>query len=81
MVEAGTSEKGDVKVTIEPANEREIVIKSKLERIYGNAIRNTVEELTSGITAKIVVEDMGALDWVLRARMESALRKFRGEEQ
>ncbi len=81
MVEAGTTEKGDVKVIIEPAETRSVEIKSKLERIYGNAIRSTVEEMTDGIEARIVVEDLGALDWVLRARIEAAIRKFRGEEE
>ncbi len=78
MVEAGTSEKGDMRVIIEEGP-REIVVKSKLERIYGEAIRRTVEEVTAGLEAKITVEDLGALDWVIRARLEAALRKFRGE--
>jgi len=80
MVEAGTHEKGDVWVKIEPSEHREIAVKSKLERLYGNAVRNTVESMTSDIKAKIQVEDNGALDWVLRARVESALRKYRGEQ-
>ncbi len=81
MVKAGTLEKGDVMVTIEESSEREIIIKSKLERLYGEAIRKTVEDMTSDIVGKIYVEDMGALDWVIRARIEAAIRKFRGEEQ
>ena len=81
MVQAGTLEKGDARVTIEKSEKREIKIKSKLERLYGEAIKNTVEEMTSELAASIIVEDMGALDWVLRARIESALRKFRGEEE
>ncbi len=79
MVEAGTHEKGDVFVSIEDGK-REVIIKSKLERLYGEAIRDTVEELTRGIEAKIIVEDSGALDWVLRARLEAAIRKYRGEK-
>ncbi len=81
MVTAGTVEKGDAFVSIESANEREIQIRSKLQRIYGEAVRKTVEDMTSDLVAKIEVVDMGALDWVLRARIESALRKFRGEEE
>ncbi len=81
MVEAGTHEKGDAWVLIEPSERREVIVKSKLERLYGNAIRETIESMTSNIKAKIVVEDYGALDWVLRARVESALRKYRGEQQ
>ena len=79
MVEAGTHEKGDVFVSIEDGK-REVIIKSKLERLYGEAIRDTVEELTREIEAKIIVEDLGALDWVLRARLEAAIRKYRGEK-
>ena len=80
MVEAGTLEKGDAKITLEESDEREIIVRSKLERLYGEAIRETVEEMTSGLNARIVVEDQGALDWVLRARIEAAIRKYRGEE-
>ncbi len=80
MIESGTKEKGDVHVSIEKG-ERDIIVKSKLERLYGEAIRKTVEEMTSGIEARITVEDFGALDWVIRARIEAALRKFRGEEE
>ncbi len=80
MVESGTMEKGDVHIVIENG-EREIIVKSKLERLYGEAIRKTVEEMTSGLNAKIVVEDQGALDWVIRARIEAAIRKYRGEKE
>ena len=79
MIEAGTHEKGDVFVSIEEGK-REVIVKSKLERLYGDAMRETVEEVTRGIEAKIVVEDLGALDWVLRARLEAAIRKYGGEK-
>ncbi len=80
MVEAGTQEKGDVLVIIEPSNQREVIVESKIMAIYGESIRKTVEEETAGLMAKIIVKDYGALDWVLRARLESAIRKFRGGE-
>ncbi len=79
MIEAGTREKGDALVIIEPGK-REVIVKSKLERLYGKAIRATVEEMTREIEAKITVEDFGALDWVLRARLEAAIRKYGGEK-
>ena len=79
MVEAGTKEKGDVFIRIKPSDRREIIVKSKLQRLYGKAIRQTAEELTMELVAKIEVEDFGSLDWVLRARLEAAIRKFRGE--
>ncbi len=80
MIEAGTNEKGDARVRIE-SGKREIIVMSKLERLYGDAIHKTVEEMTEGIDAKIIVEDQGALDWVIRARIESAIRKYRGEKE
>ncbi|MCD6275679.1 MAG: citrate lyase acyl carrier protein [Thermoplasmata archaeon] len=81
MISAGTTEKGDVLVKIENSEKREIIVNSKLERLYGKAIRATVEEMTEGIDAKITVEDFGALDWVLRARLEAAIRKYGGEKE
>ena len=81
MVEAGTQEKGDVLVIIEPSKQREIMVESKIMAIYGEAIRKTVEEETAGIVARITVKDYGALDWVLRARLEAAIRKFTGGER
>ncbi len=80
MIEAGTREKGDVFVMIEPNDRREIIVKSKLQRLYGEAIEHTVDELTKELKARIVVEDFGALDWVIRARLEAAIRKFGGEK-
>ena len=79
-VESGTSEKGDTHVIIESGS-GELLIWSKIMKIYGGEIRKTVEEMTKGIDARITVEDFGALDWVIRARLEAALRKFRGEEE
>ncbi len=79
-VESGTYEKGDAHISIESGN-REIIIESKVLRIYGEEIRKTVEEMTKDIEGKITVEDFGSLDWVLRARLESAIRKFRGEKE
>jgi citrate lyase subunit gamma (acyl carrier protein) len=80
MAEAGKREKGDVYVRIEDAEGREIVVSSKLMILYGDAIRRTVEEMTSHLNnVRVVVEDFGALDFVIRARLEAALRKYGGE--
>ena len=80
-VEAGKQDKGDVYVVIESAERKEIIVESKLQRLYGSAIRNTVEEITSDLeNVRVRVEDQGALDFVLRARLEAAIRKWRGEQ-
>ncbi len=81
-VQAGTEEKGDVLVVIEPAKKKEIVIKSKVQAMYGETIKNTVKEMTKNLKkVKVEVSDKGALEWVLRARMEAAMRKYRGEKE
>ncbi len=77
MIEAGTQEKGDALVIIEESDKREVLVESKIMAIYGEAIRKTVEEVTAGLVAKITVKDYGALDWVIRARLEAAIRKFK----
>ncbi len=81
-VQAGTEEKGDVLVVIEPAKKKEIFIKSKVQVMYGEAIKNTVKEMTKNLKkVKVEISDKGALEWVLRARMEAAMRKYRGEKE
>ncbi len=81
MIEAGTQEKGDALVIIESSKQREIIVESKIMAIYGESIKKTVEEETADFVAKIIVKDYGALDWVLRARLEAAIRKFTGGEE
>lgn len=79
---AGTLESSDAFVTVEPAATLEIELQSVVSRQYGEAIRaavaGVVEEL--GVqTGRISVNDRGALDCVIRARVETALRRAGGE--
>lgn len=55
-----------------------IELKSKVESMYGKAIRKTAEKILRffGITnARLTIEDSGSLPFVLTARIEAAIRK------
>ncbi|POT54619.1 citrate lyase acyl carrier protein [Citrobacter amalonaticus] len=76
---AGTLESSDVLVRITPAPDAQsvaIVIASSVEKQFGDAIRATVHNVLTDhhITGiDVAVEDKGALDCVLRARLMCAL--------
>ena len=79
---AGTDEKSDAIITIEP-NESglQVEIKSVVMNQFGPAIDASVREVLAqlGVENAIVrVADRGALDCVLRARVETAV--LRGME-
>lgn len=80
---AGTLESSDVYVEIEPGNGIvEISLSSVVMGQFGEKIRETVADtlLNMGVTnAKISLNDRGAVDCVLRARIETAVK--RGGEQ
>ncbi len=80
---AGTLESSDVFVTLEPnASGLEIDIDSVVEKQFGESIRRTVEEVLSDLQvqdAKLSVVDRGALDCVIRARVETAVLRGKGE--
>lgn len=74
---AGTDESGDVLVTVEPLETGvEIQLTSTVERMFGAAIRASVLDVLNhcGVEAcRVTIQDKGALDYVIRARMETAL--------
>ena len=80
---AGTDEKSDAVITIEPnENGLELEIKSVVMNQFGSAIEASVREVLTemGVQNAIVrVADRGALDCVLRARVETAV--LRGMEE
>jgi len=74
---AGTVESSDAMVTIapNPTGAIEIHLKSVVERQFGRQIRKLVEETLKNLKIKsaiVRIEDKGALDAVLRARLEAA---------
>jgi citrate lyase subunit beta/citryl-CoA lyase len=78
---AGREDKGDVKITITPGNqpENEIVVRSSVGRLFGRHIESLVAGAlkTLGVKrAHVEVDDRGALDWVMLARVEAAVKRF-----
>ena len=74
---AGTDEKSDAVIEVFPwENDTEIEVHSPVETLFGRQIRDSVREVIEGLDAggvKVVVNDHSALDFVLRARTETAL--------
>ena len=79
---AGTMESSDAYVEIEPAEGLDIQLESVVGQQFGDAIREVVKDVLTeqGVeNAKIRVVDRGALECVLRARIETAIVRGKGE--
>ena len=74
----GTMESSDIMVTLRP-NENggiEIDIQSDVKAMFGDAIEATIREVLADFgveNAVVAVVDKGALDFVIRARMQCAV--------
>ena len=82
---AGTMESSDVMVTVKPNPEKglNIQIKSAVITMFGDQIRATVEKVFAefGIADAIVeLVDKGAIDCVIRARVQAAICRATGEK-
>lgn len=80
---AGTFESSDAYVEIEPAERLSVKIDSVVMERFGDAIKKTVDDelFALGVeNAAVFVTDRGALDCVIRARIETAVKRA-GEEE
>ncbi|KLY13846.1 citrate lyase acyl carrier protein [Klebsiella oxytoca] len=83
---AGTLESSDVMVRIGPANEPgiQLEIDSIVKQQFGAAIERVVRETLTqlGVTrANVVVDDKGALECVLKARVPAAALRAAQQSQ
>lgn len=74
---AGTYESSDIYVTLFPneGNGIDITLKSSVEKQFGVQIRKVIKETLErlGVShVKVQAEDTGALDCIIRARVETA---------
>ncbi len=80
---AGTMESSDAYVEIEPGNGKvEVRLESVVEKQFGEKIRAAICDVLEeqGVTdASVHVIDRGALECVLRARVETAVLRGKGE--
>lgn len=76
----GPKVRGDCLVTFEPKKngQLEIHIESKVKTLYGNSIQSLARQIFSffGVEEGVVhIDDSGALDFVLAARIESCIKQ------
>ena len=79
---AGTMESSDVLVELVPAQGREIQLTSVVEAQFGDSIRAVAGEMLDQFGLNDVclrIDDRGALECVLRARIETAILRAKGE--
>ena len=83
--EAGTTKNDDIYVQISPCDSGiELELQSTVEELYGEQIRTTAMQYLQelGVSAvSVKLEDHGALDFVIRARLETAVRRAAGGER
>lgn len=78
---AGLDERGDVLVCLSPAEENsgiQIAIESTLKSLFGDQIRASVLGVIEGYglkDLKMTVRDQGALDYAIRARVQTAIER------
>lgn len=79
----GTLESSDALITVAPGDGLQISIQSVVLRQFGAQIEASIRDVLRELEvtgAIITVEDRGAVDCVLRARCETALRRAAKEE-
>jgi citrate lyase subunit gamma (acyl carrier protein) len=79
---AGTMESSDVYVQIEPGKGLDIQLESVVLNQFGDAIREVVTEVLKeqGVeNAAVRIVDRGALECVIRARVETAILRGKGD--
>ena len=84
--QAGLQDKGDVVVRLKPAAGRSGIcmdIQSKVMSLFGDQIRASVLETIerNGLAdVHVSVRDQGALDYAIRARVQTAIERATREE-
>ena len=82
---AGSLESSDVLITVDsnPGKGRDVNLDSIVKRQYGKQIMKVVDETLDTLSikdVKIRLEDKGALDCTIRARLEAAVYRAAGSE-
>ncbi len=82
----GPGIRSDVWVGVSPAfsGGLQISIKSKVKALFGRQIRELAEEILHFFEvehASVIIEDAGAIDFVLAARLEAAIKKVTNSEK
>lgn len=80
---AGTLESSDLLVKIAPNEKLEIIINSDVNKQFGQQISQVVKDTLAQLNVDnglIIIEDKGALDCVIKARVQSAVLRATQEK-
>jgi citrate lyase subunit gamma (acyl carrier protein) len=82
---AGTLESSDLLVKVAPggAGTMDVIIRSEVIKQFGKQIRRVVDETLSKLGVSegtVIVEDKGALDYAIRARVQAAVLRGAASE-
>ena len=77
---AGSRESNDCYVTVEEAENTKIIIDSIVGAFFYDQIKQTVEDTLKELEinkVKVIVEDKGALDYTIKSRVISAIKRMK----
>lgn len=80
--QAGTMQSSDLMVIVEPADGLVIEIESTVKKQFEHLIRARVELVLARLGAerlRVSINDRGALDYAIEARLEAALQRAGGQ--
>ncbi len=80
---AGSLESSDLLVKVAPADKLDIVIQSTVIKQFGRQIRKMVSETLDELAVSkgsFVIDDKGALDCVIKARVQASVLRGAGTE-
>jgi len=77
---AGSKESNDCFVTVKESDKTDIIIESIVGAFFYDQIKATVEEALKELNVNnviVVVEDKGALDYTIKSRLTSAIKRMK----
>lgn len=80
--QAGTMQSSDLMVIVEPAEELIVEIESTVKKQFEHLIRAKINEVLvkfETTAGRISINDRGALDYAIEARLEAALMRAGGK--
>lgn len=80
--QAGTMQSSDLMVIVEPAEELIVEIESTVKKQFEHLIRAKINEVLAKFettAGRISINDRGALDYAIEARLEAALMRAGGK--
>ncbi len=77
---AGSKESNDCFITVKESDKTEITIESIVAAFFYDQIKETIENTLKELDVKnviVVVEDKGALDYTIKSRLISAIKRMK----